>query len=775
MRERTQPLDLANRLGTSVLARLGYSEPMIRHARRETWWWVRARAQAATRRTGLISGRAVVWTAPGIAELLPVEVPAARKGEVTVEIATSVISPGTERAHYLQLPNTVKGYPSQPGYSAAGVVLSARSNRTVAKPGDIVAVCNVPHMSVATAPADAVYPVPDGVSLEAAALTKIGIICGLGVRRAGIEQGERVAVIGAGLIGAMTARLASAEGARPVTVIARSRMKESSALKNGAARFLVLEEDAQEIEALASPVVIEATGDPSALSTAVAAAGDCGRIVLLGSSRGLTSDVPAVAIRVKRLRLIGAHSDTLRAESRLTGSDLNAHEALTFLDHLAADRLRVADLLEEVVDPREAGSFYRRLAGSRELIGARYDWTVLPAAERVARGHLLRLPAVSARGADMERRPLPGRRRSRSLGEESAKRAVSKTLRIGLMGCGDIAVLNAHAIHATPNVELVACFDPMEALARDIASAHGAVACTTSDALLGRADVDAILLSVPHHLHGPLGAEAASAGKHVIVEKPLAENLDAACALVDAAERAGVALSVCFPQRYHPDVVEARRLIAEGAVGTVTGMILSFSMDKPPSYWTGGYSGRAHTDWRRSREKSGGGVLIMNLSHYVDLFRHLTGLEADVVAAQLQADEPTSEVEDAVSITVRYANGAIGSVLGAAAVRGTEGRTELRLWGREGHVAIEPRPLVYTCRAVQGLRTERWQSFANSKRGVPIRSEYFSRLATSIGNGMPPEVTGHDGLAVQAFMEAAYRSAATGKSVSPHSLFESQG
>jgi 2-desacetyl-2-hydroxyethyl bacteriochlorophyllide A dehydrogenase len=743
---------------------------MSRDAKREAWWWFRARVQAVSGWTGLTSARAVVFTAPGVAELLPVEVPVARRDEVTVEIATSVISPGTERAFYLQLPNTTTSYPFLPGYSAAGVVLSGRTNGSGVEPGDRVAVRNVGHSSVATAPADAVHPVPDGVSLEDSALVQVGVICGHGVRRAAIERGERVVVVGAGLIGTVAARLARAEGAGPVTVIAKSRVKQSAAPADGTGRFLSSEEDMEDITALAAPVVIDATGDPAALGTAVAAAGDGARIVLLGSSRGLTHGMPTTSIRAKRVQLIGAHVQSLSAEARLKGEDLVAHEALTFLDHLAAGRLTVADLLDEVVDPREASSFYRRLASARDLVCARYDWTVVPREERVRRARLLRPPAVSARGIDMGRRPLRARRKAtHARDSEPGGRTSFRTMRVGLLGCGDIAVLNAEAIAATPNTALVACFDPVESLAYDIASAHGADACTTSDALLERADVDAVLLCVPHHLHLELGKDAAEAGKHVIVEKPLANDLSAGRALVEATDRAGVSLSVCFPHRYDPDVVEARRLISEGAVGEVMGMLLTFSTDKPPSYWSGGFSGRAQTDWRRSRERAGGGVLIMNLSHYVDLFRHLTGLEADTVTAQLHAEEPSSEVEDTISITVRYTNGAVGSLLGASAMRGMSSATELRLWGREGHIAVEPEPLVYTQRAAHGLRTGRWHSFGRSNR-VNIRTEYFNRLATTIAAGQAPEVTGADGLAVQAFIEAAYRSTATGTSVGPRAL-----
>jgi predicted dehydrogenase/threonine dehydrogenase-like Zn-dependent dehydrogenase len=755
-----------NRIGSAVLARLGYSGPMIDDAKREVRMWVCTRSQALTRRVPLVSGRAVVWTRPGVAELLSVDVPLAREGEVTIEIATSVISPGTERAHYLQLPNTVKGYPFQPGYSASGVVLSAPSASAGLEPGDSVAVANVPHASVATIGVDEVFRVPAGVPLVGAALMQIGVICGQGLRRADIAADESVVVIGAGLIGVVTARLAVANGFGPVTVVARSHAKQEIADGHGVYRFIASDEAPGDVERIGARVVIEATGDPAVFGTAVAAAGQGARVVLLGSPRGVTRDFPAEAVRAKGLRLIGAH---------VVGStpDARRREGVAFLEHLAGSRLHVDDLLDEVVDPREAEAFYRRLAGSRELVGARFDWTKLPAGERVARHSLLTPPTLSARGADM-RRPVPA---SRGVVPRVVRRPHSdgrvRPLRIGLLGCGDIAVQNADAISAAPSTRLVACFDPVDELALEIASTYGAARCASSEALLERPDVDAVLLAVPHHLHLPLGEQAASAGKHVIVEKPLAQDLEAARALVDAAGRAGVHLSVCFPQRYEPAVVEARRLLDAGAIGRVTGMTLRFLVDKPPSYWSGGFSGRAQTDWRRARAKSGGGVLIMNLSHSVDLFRHLTGLDADEVVAHTQADDPTSEIEDCVAITARYVNGAIGSILGATSVRGAE-TTELRLWGSDGQLAVEPVPLVYTLRALDGVRAGRWQALARPKNGSNGRTLYFERLAAAIGSSEEPEVTGRDGLAVQAFIEAAYRSAAEGERMRPGSLLEAK-
>ena len=337
-----------------------------------------------------------------------------------------------------------------------------------------------------------------------------------------------------------------------------------------------------------------------------------------------------------------------------------------------------------------------------------------------------------------------------------------------MLGCGDIAAANASAIAAAPNTRLVAAFDPVERLARDITTRAGGEPAPSSDALIEHRDVDAVLLSVPHHLHAPLALQAIAAGKHVIVEKPLANNLAAAVEIAGAAERAGVVLSVAFAYRYKPEALIARWLIDAGAVGDVGGFFVRSIVDKTPAYWLGGYSGRSPSDWRRSREKAGGGILIMNLTHYVDLFRHLTGLETDELwSLDAVTDEPM-DVEDSVSVSVRYSGGALGTLTGYSAARGAWNE-EFRVWGRDGHVAVEPDARVFTLHAIEGFRTARWQRFGLSADGT-MRARYLSRLATAIHEGRPPDVTAEDGLAVQAFVEAAYRAGEVGQGVRPAEL-----
>jgi 2-desacetyl-2-hydroxyethyl bacteriochlorophyllide A dehydrogenase len=747
------------------LRRAGHSPVMVDAAKREAGAWLHARRAALRSRGRLYGGWGVVWTnaGHGTVELVPVEVPAPARDEVTVAIHVSAVSPGTERAYYLRLPHAQPRIPFRPGYSAAGVVVATGPDAGGLRPGDRVAVIGAPHASVATVSSAYAHAVPESVDMAAAATVMLGVIAAQGVERAQIPQGVRVCIVGAGIVGLVAQRLASAAGAGRITVVATSRRREVAA-RAGGADFLVAGDDA--VADLAAPVVIEATGDPAAIATAIAAAGAGGRVVLLGSPRGATTAFPLQAVLDKRLEVVGAHVNAPHPRS-------SAELARDYLGLLATGHVRVDDLVARRVDPREAELLYRELATGRGITGALFEWTLLDEHERVRPSALLQLPDLSGRGADSTRRlaaPTRGRRRVAGLlpHESDPFAGARGRLRFGLIGCGDIALHNAGAIAAAPNTELTATYDLDPALSREVAAPHGAAVARSAEELLERDDVDAVFLAVPHHLHAPLARQAAGAGKHVVVEKPPAEGLTSAVEMVTATEEAGVVLTVCLPHRYTPAVVSARRLVDHGAVGDITCVGAELLMDRSPAYRLGGFSGRAISDWRASRAKAGGGVLIMNLSHYLDLLLHVSGLAVDVVSAF--ASGPTDGVEDTIALSLRLENGAPGSVLGTTQARGSV-FTELRICGSAGQIALEHEPRFYMLRSVDGLRTTRWQTFGRLP-AVDIRAAFVSRLATAIANGEEPDVPARDALRLQATIEAAYRSVESGRPVRPDELLE---
>ena len=319
-------------------------------------------------------------------------------------------------------------------------------------------------------------------------------------------------MIGAGPVGALAHRLAQLGGAGPVTVVANSRRREQAALRAGAARFATLEE---RLDDLGATTVIEATGDADAIGAAVAAAAPGGTVVLLGSPRAVTRALPLGEIRRKRLRLAGAHISAFVGEAMAADGDPFQELAATYLDGLASRRIDVADLVGEPVDPREIGLTYGRLAAG-ELQAAHLDWTRLAPAERFHGRRLLDPPRLAPRRpAARLAAPAP-----------AAAARDGRRLRFAAIGCGDVGLPNARAIARSPLAELVVCHDAVPALREAAAEELGCRAAATLEEALDATAVDAVFLSVPHDLHAPLAAQAARAGLHVVVEKPLAADLD---------------------------------------------------------------------------------------------------------------------------------------------------------------------------------------------------------------------------------------------------------
>ncbi|MBA2360009.1 MAG: Gfo/Idh/MocA family oxidoreductase [Actinobacteria bacterium] len=319
----------------------------------------------------------------------------------------------------------------------------------------------------------------------------------------------------------------------------------------------------------------------------------------------------------------------------------------------------------------------------------------------------------------------------------------------------------------------MAAYDPATPLAEEVTSRFGGRTARSADELIEGRDVDVVFVATPHHLHAQLAVQAARAGRHVLVEKPLAVDLEQALTVADAADRYGVAVSICLPYRYAPHVVEARRLIRDGALGTFAAASLVYLVDKPPSYWSSGYSGRAVSDWRGSREKAGGGVLLMNLSHYLDALRYLVDVEVESVSAHVSSVDqvPRIDVEDSVALTLRYENGAIAAVMGSAACRGAS-RLELAIWGEVGHISVESPSKAYSLRASGDVMAGRWR-FLPTRSGVTDQRErmaFLDDFAAAVRDRRQPDVSVSDGIAVQALIEAAYRSSHERRPASPDDI-----
>jgi UDP-N-acetyl-2-amino-2-deoxyglucuronate dehydrogenase len=352
--------------------------------------------------------------------------------------------------------------------------------------------------------------------------------------------------------------------------------------------------------------------------------------------------------------------------------------------------------------------------------------------------------------------------------------AVGRALRVAQVGCGQISAAHFKAYAESPSVELVAVVDTDREAAQAAAAANGNVPWTERfEDVLEREDVQLVSVATPHHLHAPQVVAAARAGKHVLCEKPLTTSVAAADEMLAAARAAGVALGMWLPFRYQAHVNVARALVRTGAIGDVVNIRLPDVHDKVQDYYQRGVGGRARPSaWRGGRETSGGGALIMNAIHQIDVLRHITGLEVTRVSAEWINFTGLAEVEDMIAVLLRYSNGAIGSIDTANYAPGGGEPSVVRLYGSRGQLQLTSRGLrafvvapVVGLDGVPDLVAGEWQDVP-ATQSRDARTLLLDAFVAAVGAGEEPPVSGADGRACLATVLAAYESAASGRSVS---------
>jgi predicted dehydrogenase len=227
---------------------------------------------------------------------------------------------------------------------------------------------------------------------------------------------------------------------------------------------------------------------------------------------------------------------------------------------------------------------------------------------------------------------------------------MSRTIGIAVIGAGVIGRKHIGRIAGHPDFTLVAIAEPL----RDAAAAAfpGVPVHVDAEEMLDRAKPDAVLVASPNHLHRDHGLACARRGIPFILEKPVTDSVESAAELVAEIKRKGVLTLVGHHRRHHPPVAETRRLLREGAIGTVVGVSGVWATMKPAPYFEAG-------PWRRG--KSGGPVLI-NLIHEIDCLRFFLG-EIASLSAVVSNRRRGFEVEDTAAVTMTFESGAVGTFL----------------------------------------------------------------------------------------------------------------
>jgi predicted dehydrogenase len=301
-------------------------------------------------------------------------------------------------------------------------------------------------------------------------------------------------------------------------------------------------------------------------------------------------------------------------------------------------------------------------------------------------------------------------------------------LGFGIIGCGMIANFHTRAIGDVRGAKVVACFDTVAAAADRLAESTGCRAYHDLDAMLADPAVDVVTIGTPSGAHMEPAVAAARAGKHVIVEKPLEITLRRCDKIIEECRNAGVVLSTIFPSRFHTSSVQLKQAIDQGRFGRLVAGDAYVKWYRTQQYYDSGA-------WRGTWELDGGGALMNQAIHSVDLLLALMGPVAEVRAQTALLAHQRIAVEDHAVATLRFENGALGVIeASTACFPGYLKRIEIH--GATGSVVMEEEDFV------------KWE-FAKPRAKDQAIHERMAERVSGGGGAADPAAIGHHGHARQ--------------------------
>ncbi len=354
-----------------------------------------------------------------------------------------------------------------------------------------------------------------------------------------------------------------------------------------------------------------------------------------------------------------------------------------------------------------------------------------------------------------------------------------RPVRTALIGCGKVGGLHAAALKTCPESNLVAVCDASAERAGLFAGRYGGRAFDDVQRMIRESGAEAVFICTPHPLHAAPAILAAEAGLHVLVEKPMAASLTDCDAMLRAAKKSGVTLSVMSQRRFYEPVRRIKDAIEAGKIGRpVLGVFLMFSWRDEAYYRS--------DPWRGKWETEGGGVLVNQSPHQLDLLRWFMGEVEEISGRWANLNHPYVEVDDTAVATLKFRNGGLGSIVTSLSqkpglftkvhVHGSSGasigvETDRGATFIAGVSSIAEPPLndLWTVPGEEHLLAEfqtadraRFQSIDPAAHYHALQIQDFLQ---AIQSGRAPLVTGGDGRAVVEMFSAIYESHKTKCSV----------
>ncbi|MGG4398689.1 Gfo/Idh/MocA family oxidoreductase [Paenibacillus amylolyticus] len=334
-------------------------------------------------------------------------------------------------------------------------------------------------------------------------------------------------------------------------------------------------------------------------------------------------------------------------------------------------------------------------------------------------------------------------------------------IKVAVFGCGAIAERrHIPEYAANENVELVAFADPVVERAEKMAETYGGKAYSSYEQLLANETVDAVSVCTPNYLHAPMAIAAANAGKHVLVEKPMAVSTEEGEQMIEAAKKNGVYLMVGHNQRLMPPHVKAKEILESGKLGKVLNFRTSFGHPGPE-----GWSVDGAESWFFRKEEAIMGAMGDLGVHKSDFIRYLLNDEVSEVAGFISTlHKEGTKVDDNATCLLRMKSGAIGTLV-ASWTQYRAGDNSTVLWCENGVMKIG---------TVEGdeviveltngtVETYKVGAMATNEKQVP--SGVIDAFVESIVTQTPPAISGEEGLRSLQVILAAFESEKTGQIV----------
>ncbi len=330
-------------------------------------------------------------------------------------------------------------------------------------------------------------------------------------------------------------------------------------------------------------------------------------------------------------------------------------------------------------------------------------------------------------------------------------------IHIGLIGGGNITETHARAARAIPEIEIAAVYGTNQEKVGMLCSEHGGKPYLDFDAFLAHRPMNLVMIGSPSGLHATQGIAAAARGLHVLTEKPIDTTTHGADQLIAATERAGVKLGVTFQDRVKPGTRQLKEWISQGLLGKLLLVDARVKWYRPPEYY-------ANSRWRGTLTLDGGGAVINQAIHTLDLILWLLG---DVV--RVQASKATAvhaiEAEDTAAALLQLAGGALCVFQATtAAYPGYARRVEIT--GSEGTIILEhDRVVSVDLRRVPDGFTHEVEADRNQSASSAVVSDFRGHQALiedfidAIKNNRSPVCNGREGRRSLALVEAIYRAA----------------